>query len=1096
MLGTFPEEMQLTDAVQAPGNWAKALTLVERAATLTDETDAHSHEPGEARCKKLQLWKEQPPFGDGQLFETRLKFDALSEQKLSLLMSESTSALQSRLDGIPLWARTAAESLNSFNPGEDTDTRLLEPLANVHGAVFLKLVFPLLKPELKRLQSGARALLHGHDAARHAFRSEDILQLFLPNLIPHLLPRLSRTVALEVNVARMRGDLQGDSPEQRFSDFLEQMSRPEKLRALLMEYPVLSRQLVLAITTWVDAELEVLQRLCADWHEICQTFVDGAHPGPLVGATGELGDSHAGGRTVHCLKFSSGLQLIYKPKPLAVDLHFQELLAWINEKQHLPEFRVLTILDRGNYGWTEFVHSGDCASLPELERFYERQGCYLALLYALEATDFHCENLIAAGEHPVLIDLEALFHPRIESYHYEDSPDPAVVAIGDSVLRVGLLPEHMAGEDQAGMVDVSGLGGGKPGGFSRPVPAWEGFGTDTMSVVRKSIRLAGADNLPKLLGADVQASDHAGALVRGFQRMYEFLRDRAEELWNGPLQKFRNDRVRIVFRATKMYTNILRNSYHPDLLRDALERDRFLDSLWAAVKQQPYLARLIAAERADLQSGDIPIFTCYVDSRDVQTSQHATIPELLKETSLDSVKKRFAKLSQQDLQQQLWLIRASLAAGVLGDPHSAWRSSDLQPSESAATRSMLMKEARAVGERLLELATFEQDRANWVMLTMEGDRNWQISPAKSDLYGGTSGVVLFLAYLAAISGEKRYEDVARAGLRSIRQQIKKSWEDGDAVNVGAFSGLGSPIYLLSHLGHLWNDPELLREADSLVDVLPSLISIDDAFDIVTGSAGCISSLLALHSVSGSASALDAALRCGQHLIANAQPSDRGLGWVYAPASSVPLTGFSHGAAGIGLSLMRLSHASGDASFGHVAQAAIEYERSVFSPERGNWPDFRDVAVADSADAASSTAASYSVAWCHGAAGIGMARLGCLRAGADPDVEREIEAALSITRSEGFGMNHSLCHGDLGNLELLLLAAQELRRPDLQDECYRIAAEVVRSISRRGWCTGLPLGFESPGLMTGIAGIGYQLLRLAHPDRVPSVLILEPPAKRI
>jgi lantibiotic modifying enzyme len=32
-------------------------------------------------------------------------------------------------------------------------------------------------------------------------------------------------------------------------------------------------------------------------------------------------------------------------------------------------------------------------------------------------------------------------------------------------------------------------------------------------------------------------------------------------------------------------------------------------------------------------------------------------------------------------------------------------------------------------------------------------------------------------------------------------------------------------------------------------------------------------------------------------------------------------------------------------------------------------------------------------------------------------------------------------------------------------------------------------------MTGLAGIGYGLLRLAEPEAVPSVLILAPPAVR-
>lgn len=45
---------------------------------------------------------------------------------------------------------------------------------------------------------------------------------------------------------------------------------------------------------------------------------------------------------------------------------------------------------------------------------------------------------------------------------------------------------------------------------------------------------------------------------------------------------------------------------------------------------------------------------------------------------------------------------------------------------------------------------------------------------------------------------------------------------------------------------------------------------------------------------------------------------------------------------------------------------------------------------------------------------------------------------------------------------------------------------------QGWLCGIPLGVESPRLMPGLAGIGYQLLSLAEPEFVPSLLTLEPP----
>jgi lantibiotic modifying enzyme len=52
-----------------------------------------------------------------------------------------------------------------------------------------------------------------------------------------------------------------------------------------------------------------------------------------------------------------------------------------------------------------------------------------------------------------------------------------------------------------------------------------------------------------------------------------------------------------------------------------------------------------------------------------------------------------------------------------------------------------------------------------------------------------------------------------------------------------------------------------------------------------------------------------------------------------------------------------------------------------------------------------------------------------------------------------------------------------------------AAAIEENISTSGWLCGTPQAVDTPGLMTGIAGIGYGLLRAAQPDRVPCVLVL-------
>jgi lantibiotic modifying enzyme len=201
-----------------------------------------------------------------------------------------------------------------------------------------------------------------------------------------------------------------------------------------------------------------------------------------------------------------------------------------------------------------------------------------------------------------------------------------------------------------------------------------------------------------------------------------------------------------------------------------------------------------------------------------------------------------------------------------------------------------------------------------------------------------------------------------------------------------------------------------------------------------------------------------------------------------------LTGYSHGAAGIALALLELFARTGDERFREAALGGFAYERRHFSAEQQNWPDFRSFA------SPTPERLGYSMAWCHGAPGIGLSRLRALALTGDLTYRREAEAALSATyralavptAADGY----SLCHGLGGNAELFLVAAEILG-----EERYRAVAESVgdRGIQtvhqhRNPWPCGVLSGGETPNLMLGTAGIGYFYLRLHDSARVPSALV--------
>jgi type 2 lantibiotic biosynthesis protein LanM len=413
---------------------------------------------------------------------------------------------------------------------------------------------------------------------------------------------------------------------------------------------------------------------------------------------------------------------------------------------------------------------------------------------------------------------------------------------------------------------------------------------------------------------------------------------------------------------------------------------------------------------------------------------------------------------------------------------------------AARPAEQLLDAASGIGERLIDLAIRGDDGgASWIGLSLGSRGRWSLRPLGLDLYDGRPGVALFLAQLGRLTGQERFTELAHGATMNWQRELTRTAES--VTGIGGFSGWGGAIYALAHFGALWHDRGLLDQAEQIVVRLPALIAQDEALDLMGGAAGCVGGLAALYRVSRSASTLAAAVRCGERLVERAEaiarppgwpgPQTGGLGWPTPQTDGRALAGFAHGAAGIAWALLQLDELLGEPRFRPTALAGLAYERSLFSPEAANWLDLRE---------GTAERPSFMTAWCHGAPGIGLARLGTLHALDSLDdaaARAEIAVALNTTAATRPGADHSLCHGGLGSLELLLEAGRVLD-PDWTVRAVRLAGPILADAERAGWRCGTPLGVESPGLMTGLAGIGYGLLRLASPDEVPSVLSLEPP----
>lgn len=408
--------------------------------------------------------------------------------------------------------------------------------------------------------------------------------------------------------------------------------------------------------------------------------------------------------------------------------------------------------------------------------------------------------------------------------------------------------------------------------------------------------------------------------------------------------------------------------------------------------------------------------------------------------------------------------------------------------------------ADAIGARLCRDAIWASSRCNWLGASMEivGGR-WQVAQRTfgPDLYSGTSGIALFLGQLYQFVPESIYRVTAIAAMRHAFSRLE---DTPPMAQISFYSGYTGMAYIAHRLGDLLDEPTLREQTQRLLDRLADVDLNSQGIDLLNGIAGAIPTLLHLGREHRRQDLLDRAALYGEKLLGTARRTSFGWSWSTmgrtseASHSEIPdLLGFSHGTAGIGWALLELYLETRDRRFLEGTEQAFAYERHFFDAEQQNWPDFRPL---HESTAASKREPASMVAWCHGAPGIGLARLRAYESLGDDMYRSEATLAIQTTTR---AIEHSLsngqvsfclCHGLAGNSDLFLYADRVLKDAG----CRQLAEQVGRygmehyHAAQAPWPCGVLGGGETPGLFLGLAGIGYFYLRLYQSDLVPPITI--------
>lgn len=1066
-------------------------SLIARAATIDELlSDTFESLPGEMRdsdqaARRLAAWCRASAGGDWSLFARRLERDGLS---IDRVLARLATVRRSAGAPIPRWAEDAAwvEAALQDAPGNVESGRHLNPLPaggereKKPPCPFEQLFAPIVEQAEARLikDIGARALDRLNEAAR-----ADLRHALLEQLCDLAAPALYERFA----AARKTATPARDGAAGHYDQFLADM-RTGGTRRLFEDKPVLLRLIATLTRQWIDTAREFIMRLDADFADIGRAILGSQAPGRVAAIEDGLSDPHNGGRSVRIVTFEDGTRTVYKPKDLRVDVAWHGLVERLNRADPPIELRAARAIARDGYGWTEFVAHAGCA--PEgVERFFRRAGAWLALFHCLAASDMHQENMIADGDHPVPIDLEMI----LQASAAERTSDPekrafaaADDSILDSVMMVGLLPAYGRSADRT----IHALGGMTSGAKAKARHSWNNINSDTMRPVKSAEPGVRPINLPHVNGRYAKFGDHLDSFIAGFAEYADFLlRLTRDAQQGGILDGLAGLPVRKVIRPTEFYYMVGWR------LRD--HRRMGDGATWSA--QADFSARLAdwdndrdphwplqRGERSALVALNVPHFTSPCDRRRIaDAAGTATEAEVV--PGLDRARARVRALDEREIAWQIEVIRQNTAAvsRSSGPAFATKMARTLSPDNGPPPqRDAFIAEADRIAAHLSDRAIRGGPGAAWIGLDWLGDSEVsQLVALGPDLYNGTSGIAVFLAAHAAVTGNRTSAELARAAVVLLRSDLRSrnAARYARSLGIGGATGLGSIVYALTVMAGLLHDDALRDDARLAASLFTNqLIAADRQLDVIGGSAGAILGLLRLYRDTSSSDVLARAIRCGEHLMG--QPRVGQLGrrsWCGRGAGPIPLNGMSHGAAGYAYALAALAAASGRTDFAEAADECIVCENATYSGEHANWPDLREDGM------------GWLCQWCHGPPGIGLARIAtCRRGRPSAQLMKDIGNALVGVERGWPGRNDTMCCGTLGSIEFFCAAGDALGRPDVAELAARRLMAVLETARASGdYLINAGGSRFNLSLFRGLAGVGYTCLRRAD-VALPNILVWE------
>jgi type 2 lantibiotic biosynthesis protein LanM len=863
---------------------------------------------------------------------------------------------------------------------------------------------------------------------------------------------IEKNIVIELDIYKTTYQFKSNDIKQQFNEFIEQLVySKENFLSFFEKYAVSTRIITMRTMFFVENIYEFITALQQSEKEMIEIL--NIEVGEIAHIQLSAGDSHERGKGVIIVEFGKG-RVVFKPKNLDICNAYDKFIEWINANSNLLDLKTPKGLYENSYAIIEFIPYKSCESIDEVKNYYERFGYTLALGYILAMTDMHLENIVADGQYPVIVDGETMLQNSTKISNSNSVMTQFQTQFYmETILATAMLP-NTAKIDK--VLDLSALAGDEQKSTKKYLMPVQ-VGTSDFHYEEMEYIMGASNNIPMLHNSKVNYKDYIYLVINGFNKMIDFIYANKQFLLTdqSPLNQFANKNIRFLTKGTQKYGDLLGYLTHPTCCSQMYVRERTLQNIWA----YPHINKeIIKSEYEDMLFNDIPIFYTTTSSRSLYDSYGNEYSDYFDKTGYEKIVDRVTNLNEEVINKQLDVLL--MHTGLYKDYKL------MEFTRKNYTFNMpnidTGYEAEKIAQKLIETAIVDaNDNISWPFVAISQDAT-VFSLTAVDLYEGLTGIAVFLLEVYFNTKKEIYFEYYKKCISCCASEFDKYSNEFSAF--GQKYSLLSPIILEVRLfGSSAFESIIHKSINTLYDSSKEEIANSKSLNIdwISG----ISGLLAI---------LSEMLNNFSIISDNENEKIKKITSILYEIIMEKLNsgdfeeniGQAHGYSGIMLALARYSKFVDE----HPRRLIINTVKTYLRKET-LLTQFKIKEVHDK--------------WCHGLSGMIISRIEILKYISDSEISRDLKQMVNglIECQQSLFNGDSLCHGNSGTMIAIKMCLDHGygEKHKLNEIFNQMLSQILgEKLYTQSYKVLKTLTVENPTLFTGIAGIGYMMLKISNP----------------